>query len=204
MADYSISSIRRKQDNKIFNCYFRNGNVNIFEEGKIYTKVHWFIDANGEEEIALQYINLDVYNVVDSISLEPMELRMYFFVPYNISPIQQAIQAGHASLEYAVKFSDSYLFKEFVKNHKTWIILNGGTTNDNDGTLNQIEQSLRDYKHIPYATFREPDLNNALTAICFIASKPVWDYENYPEESINLIGQDNIFMRNLIKDKRLA
>ena len=25
-----------------------------------------------------------------------LELRMYGFVPYNISPIQQAIQFGHA------------------------------------------------------------------------------------------------------------
>ena len=29
-----------------------------------------------------------------------LELRMYGFVPYNISPIQQAIQFGHAVVEY--------------------------------------------------------------------------------------------------------
>ena len=35
-----------------------------------------------------------------------LELRMYFFVPYNISPIQKSIQAGHAALEYAYKNSN--------------------------------------------------------------------------------------------------
>ena len=31
---------------------------------------------------------------------ERLELRMYGLVPYNISPIQQAIQYGHAVQEY--------------------------------------------------------------------------------------------------------
>jgi len=31
---------------------------------------------------------------------ERLELRMYGIVPYNISPIQQAIQFGHAVVEY--------------------------------------------------------------------------------------------------------
>jgi hypothetical protein len=58
------------------------------------------------------------------------ELRMYFFVPYNISPIQQAIQAGHAALEYADKYASDEIFIKFVREHKTWVILNGGTTNE--------------------------------------------------------------------------
>ena len=31
---------------------------------------------------------------------QKLELRMYGLVPYNISPIQQAIQYGHAVVEY--------------------------------------------------------------------------------------------------------
>ena len=31
---------------------------------------------------------------------EKLELRMYGIVPYNISPIQQAIQFAHAVVEY--------------------------------------------------------------------------------------------------------
>lgn len=54
--------------------------------------------------------------------------RMYFFVPYNISEIQKGIQAGHSALEYALKYGRTKEFLDFVENHKTWVILSGGTT----------------------------------------------------------------------------
>lgn len=116
-----------------------------------------------------------------------LELRMYFFVPYNISPIQQAIQAGHAALEYAVKFSQTELFAEFATLHKTWIILNGGTTNDQrdlegiaKGTLNQLGDQLHE-NGIDFSFFREPDLNDALTALCFICDERVFNRKDYPD-----------------------
>jgi hypothetical protein len=115
-----------------------------------------------------------------------LEYRMYFFVPYNISPIQQAIQAGHCVEEYSDRFFHTALYKGY-REHKTWIILNGGTTNkrrDLDGislgTLNQIGDSLLE-NGIPFAYFEEPDLNDALTAVCFIADEGVWNYEDYPD-----------------------
>jgi hypothetical protein len=57
-----------------------------------------------------------------------LKLRMYFFVPNNISDIQKSIQAGHAALEYAYHYGDTKLFDDFITKHKTWVILNGGTT----------------------------------------------------------------------------
>jgi hypothetical protein len=185
-----------------------------------------------------------------------LELRMYFFVPYNISPIQQAIQAGHAALEYAHKYGDTEVFKNFVVHHKTWIILNGGTTNANrdfegisQGTLNQIGDQLLD-NQIDVAWFHEPDLNDALTALCFICDERVFNRKDYPDfvnwlldvkmyESAKeeakknnpelwvklrlypemqqemfpeyykewvrfLGGLKNVFLRNLIEDKKLA
>lgn len=126
-----------------------------------------------------------------------MKYRMYFFVPYNISPIQQAIQAGHAALEYAWKFPITPEYIDFMTNDKTWVILNGGTTNENlvkdqddgftvtwcsAGTLNRTEDNLS-LAGILYAKFKEPDLNNALTAVCFLADERVWDYKTYPEFS---------------------
>jgi hypothetical protein len=116
-----------------------------------------------------------------------LKLRMYFFVPYNISPIQQAIQAGHSALAYADKFGSEELFIKFVREHKTWIILNGGTTNESrdfdgiaQGTLNQIADQLLD-NEIDFSYFIEPDLNNALTALCFIADERVFNREDYPD-----------------------
>jgi len=158
-----------------------------------------------------------------------MNLRMYFFVPYNISEIQKGIQAGHCALEYILRYGHTTLCVDFVKKHKTWIILNGGTTMDYDeynrtcGDINEIRDKLSD-NEIAYAEFREPDLNNALTAVCFIADERVWDFETYPdweepeidnipvessradyESWVRSIGGDkNRILRDLIRGKRLA
>lgn len=119
--------------------------------------------------------------------MDSLEKRMYFIVPYNISPIQQAIQAGHAALEYARKYSDDEDFIDFADNHKTWVILDGGTTNstrdENDlpkGTLNQYMEQIWD-NNIKHAVFYEPDLNNALTAICLIVDERVYNTKDYPD-----------------------
>ena len=179
-----------------------------------------------------------------------LELRMYFFVPYNISPIQKSIQAGHAALEYAYKNSNGGLFIHFMDHWKTWIILDGGTTNSQRelgtgislGSLNQIADLLKE-NGIDFSYFEEPDLNNALTAVCFIADERVFNYEDYPDfldwifktylydeptdriirlrmmgmleltfmfpeyykEWVEFIGgSKNVFLRELIKDKKLA
>lgn len=169
--------------------------------------------------------------------MEELELRMYFFVPYNISEIQKSIQAGHAALEYAYDYGNTPLFKEFVEKHKTWIILNGGTTNnnpENNAGLQTLLECIKTHNlthtgtrpPLRYATFHEPDLNDALTAICFICDQRVWDYENYPDideddlydgtknlddiAEVNenwkktMGGDTNIFLRTLIKGMRLA
>jgi len=198
---------------------------------------------------------------------EKLELRMYFCVPYNISDIQKGIQAGHAALEYERLHGDTELYKDFVKNYKTWIILNGGTTNssliknpetgwyadpEKDespylGSLDNIVHQLIS-NEVDMSIFREPDLNDALTAICFIADERVFNYANYPDfanwlmeikmypdfyaimadeskvllrnltpnqceeafptwykEWIEFLGGDkNVFLRELLRDKKLA
>lgn len=180
---------------------------------------------------------------------KPLELRMYFFVPYQLTGIQQAIQAGHSSLEYAHYFGNTELFKDFIENWKTWVILNGGTTNEGRdlddipiGTLNQIKDSLI-HNEIQFTFFNEPDLNDALTAVCFICDERVFNRKDYPDfkqyfldkvserygdgEANRLLissedqlieanpdnyklwvellgGEKNVFLRNLIKDKKLA
>lgn len=129
------------------------------------------------------------------------ELRMYFFVPYNISEIQKGIQCGHAALEYARKYGNTKLFKDFVDKWKTWIILNGGTTNSTRdltsqvfGTLDQIGDTLLE-NNIPFTFFKEPDLNNAVTSICLIIDERVFNIKEYPdfETCLNDYYTDNIF-----------
>ena len=72
--------------------------------------------------------------------------RMYGLVPYNISPIQQSIQYGHAVVEYLNKYFNEPDCTEWRLNDKTFIILNGGTTNKSFsyfGTLNKHQQTLK-------------------------------------------------------------
>lgn len=179
-----------------------------------------------------------------------LALRAYYFVPYNISQMQMGIQAGHSGWRYARKFFETNPETwEFVDNHETTIILDGGTTNSRRdlegialGTLNQIGDALAE-NDIPFSFFEEPDLNDALTALCFIADERVFDKEKYPDfadylieyyragagisaqeiitikmtpfetlkENVNykkwvrLVGGiKNVFLRDLLKDKKLA
>lgn len=143
-------------------------------------------------------------------------MRMYFFVPYHLSGIQKGIQAGHSALEYANLYANTPEFKYFIQSHKTWIILNGGTTSDLQG----VSEALH-YYGINFSRFREPDLDNALTSVCFLAPEQVYDREKYPDlapckedekyaiETIkawvnSLGGINNVVLRRLITGKHLA
>lgn len=112
--------------------------------------------------------------------------RMYGLVPYNISPIQQGIQFGHAVVDYGRTVASlpphEKIYKKYADKDKTFIILNGGTTNTNPnslGTLNQSLKSLQD-NDILVQDFYEPDLGDQLTAIVFLVDERVYDKETYP------------------------
>lgn len=79
---------------------------------------------------------------------------------------------------------------------------------------------------IPFASFREPDLNFSLSALCFICDEKVFDWKNYPNfqnwYSLNgasseipledeyqrwvefVGGPTNAKLKELIEGKRLA
>ena len=128
--------------------------------------------------------------------MENLELRMYGLVPYNISPIQQAIQFGHAVVEYGQKMkylgehnqSLNIQYNDWADNWKTFIILNGGTTNHKTsledglpfGTLNNHLLTLMD-NGIDFAQFNEPDLGDQLTSVVFIVDERVFNRKKYPD-----------------------
>ena len=103
--------------------------------------------------------------------------RMYFLVPYNISSIQSGIQAGHAAIEYSLDFFYDIEYQQWAKDNKTFIILNGGTSNNGDewdlGSMEQHEQALID-AGVKFAKFHEPDLNFMLSAIVFLVPEQVY------------------------------
>lgn len=115
--------------------------------------------------------------------MERLEQRMYGLVPYNISPIQQGIQYGHAVVEYGLNNFHSQDYLNWAKYDKTFIILNGGTTNSNPerlGTLNTHAELLKN-KGMSTAEFIEPDLGDQLTAVVFLVDERVYDREKYPD-----------------------
>jgi hypothetical protein len=154
-----------------------------------------------------------------------LEYRMYGFVPYNLSEIQKGIQFGHAVVEYGqlVKGSnDEPVYNKFAKDDKTFIILNGGTTNENPDRFGSMQNNLELLKsqEITHAEFREPDLNDTLTAIVFLVDESVFNRTLYPdffvndfvssEENMNrynewveeIGGLKNIFLRNFLDPKK--
>ncbi len=124
--------------------------------------------------------------------MENLELRMYGFVPYNLSPIQQGIQFGHAVVEYGLQHNDE-IYQEWSTKWKTFIILNGGTTNtnpDRPGTVNQYYHELNrgGINPIKRSCFYEPDLGDQMTAFVFIIDERVFNREKYPDFSEHLLN----------------
>lgn len=116
-----------------------------------------------------------------------LEYRMYGLVPYNISPIQQGIQYGHAVVEYGqtVKGLSNLekIYNKWAKEDKTFIILNGGTTNINPEKLGSLNKHLEvlNTNGILTSEFYEPDLGDQLTAVVFLVDERVFNRELYPE-----------------------
>jgi hypothetical protein len=91
---------------------------------------------------------------------------------YNLSGIQKGIQFGHAAVEYSrlAAEHEAYVdYFEFADNHKTFILLDGGGSNDMQYRLLELDDL-----EIPNAVFHEPDLNNSLSAIAFILPEDVY------------------------------
>ena len=165
---------------------------------------------------------------------EVLKYRMYGFVPYNISEIQKGIQFGHAVVEYGLLYSKTPEYEQWAWEDKTFIILNGGTTNESMigeymASMNKTLEALKKNK-IKHAAFYEPDLNDALSAIVFLVDERVFDKIKYPDPENKFIleipdgwkftdkkdskeyeifdkmigGKQNIFLRELLSKARLA
>lgn len=148
-----------------------------------------------------------------------LEYRMIGLVPFSLSPIQQGIQFGHGVVEYMNKHKTKKT-KKWSKKDKTFIILNGGTTNkniNNPGSLNIRLEELQN-RGIKFSVFYEPDLGDQLTSINFLVDERVYDKIKYPdfdeEHDMNgaayeswvmkIGGSRNMFLREFLKQFRLA
>jgi hypothetical protein len=116
-----------------------------------------------------------------------LEYRMYGLVPYNLSPIQQGIQFGHAVVEYQQNTLAhepmQKIYNKWAKEDKTFIILNGGTTNRNRERLGTLNKHLSEITKmgVKVGIFFEPDLGDQLTAFVFLVDERVFNRELYPD-----------------------
>lgn len=138
-----------------------------------------------------------------------LELRLYGMVPYQLKGIQGGIQFGHSKdemtahvIEHIINSGVStdtrkewngdsiitdkniaHQYLDWLKNWKTYIVLDGGTTNTNPdrlGTLNQHLQTLKE-NGVFVTEFYEPDLGDQLTGITFLVDERVFNREKYPD-----------------------
>ena len=160
-------------------------------------------DSPGSDDFMLKKITLDEFKEFlkdgnykeNSTPRKPnkfLELRMYGFVPYNISEIQKGIQFGHAVARYGKEQMSSSPFSKYseyvrwVDNWETFIILNGGTSSEDK----QVKQGYDTFTYtgtmqehlkeliangITVTPFYEPDLNSMLSAMCFIVDERVFN-----------------------------
>lgn len=91
------------------------------------------------------------------------ELRMYSLVLYQLSGVQAGIQSSHSMIEYSELNQECDEYKDWAINHKTVMLMNGGTSD----MLNSYAEILEGFG-VKYAEFREPDLGNLVTSVSFL------------------------------------
>ena len=110
------------------------------------------------------------------------ELRFYAWVPFQLSPIQQGIQVGHAAVDIVTKYLldvpdfknalDVALVREWAEKHKTFIILNGGPF----GNLDEIRRLVM-FSGLPWVKFHEDELSlkGLMTCVGVIVPESVFN-----------------------------
>jgi len=120
---------------------------------------------------------------------EKTELRFYSLVLYSLMPMQKGIQTQHTTAEYTLKYNFDDVFVEWARNHKTTIVLDGGTSNSGNETRygypkqkGGLEILVDEFDSIGvrYSVFYEPDVNYSLTSIGMILPDQVFNTRKYP------------------------
>lgn len=110
-----------------------------------------------------------------------MELRLYSFVNFYLSSIQQGIQTGHAAVRLVRKYAQPGYVKsvvdmanEWADRHETFIILNGGDY-ENICKIRDLIYSSADV--FPFCEFYESRsaLNSMLTSIAIVLPETIFN-----------------------------
>jgi hypothetical protein len=129
-----------------------------------------------------------------------MELRLYSFCNFYISPIQQGIQTGHAAVDLVRKYTNvgamrslskadmmkTGMVSEWADNHKTFIVLNGG---DNDGICEAT--TIIKYSDLPFCSFIEPGLGDIQTCVVVVVPESIFNARLLPVGS--QLGSEDVY-----------
>lgn len=105
------------------------------------------------------------------------QYRFYSLVNFYLSSIQQGIQSGHALGEIVNKNieqpneTEKTIIKSFLKNDKTWVVLNGGAHDDIVNFYGFLETNKNYFKYrVPFAPFYEDNksLGGIMTCVGLI------------------------------------
>jgi hypothetical protein len=125
-----------------------------------------------------------------------MELRLYSFVNFYLSPMQKGIQTGHAAVDLMLKYSgrvgnDNSDFQktmvyDWAKDHKTFIVLDGG----NSKSLTQSTDIIFD-AGFPFETFCEDKDSLERLHTCTVVILPEYIFgAKLASDGMNYIFQD--------------
>lgn len=139
-----------------------------------------------------------------------LELRMYSLVLYQFKGIHQGIQSQHVITDYGQTHPDNLEYKQWANKDKTTIIKSVGGSVE---LIDAIAQLLTN--DITHKVFKEPDLYNMPTAVCFLVDERVWNKIKYPEPMVSsqeewdnymdkIGGKKNMFLRSFVSNYRLA
>jgi hypothetical protein len=119
------------------------------------------------------------------------EQRMCAVALRHLSSIQKGIQSAHSIVDYALKYGDTPEYKRWAKKDKTLYVLEAHTDGQLDEAFNELKKL-----GVKVEKFKEPDVGNVTTAICFLLDEPVWNTKKYGD-----ILDSNVLAIRRIKNK---
>lgn len=129
--------------------------------------------------------------------MKDLTYKTYVFVEKHLSPIDKGIQASHAVIEFYNeaklwnKIKENSNFDRWAHFDKTLILLDGGSVNN----LDEIDEILSE-NLIHHGSFREPDMDNILTAIAVVVDERVFNRKEYPDYQDWLIKEKKMYFAN--------
>lgn len=142
------------------------------------------------------------------------EFRLYCFVNFYLSSIQQGIQSAHVTHSMFVKYPieagcdlegrlGSSILWDWAKNDKTMIVLNGGAGPGIYSIYDTLQTLQVEYEgeKLPYECFNEDEsLDGMMTSVGVVVPKCFYDARLIKNEHSALYGED-VYVYDIKEDE---